>query len=150
MTHHGTTRKIVEKLVEGLGAETTTSVNLEKNKSVSLHGYDAVVIGGSIHVGQIQPGIKRFCEVNRDYLLTKKLGLFICFMNQEMGEVEFENAFPEELRKHAAAKGLFGGEFLLEKMNMVERFMVKMVAKETKTRSQINYSAIEEFVNSFK
>jgi menaquinone-dependent protoporphyrinogen oxidase len=146
MTQHGTTRKVVDRLVNGIGTGTTHAVDLEKNESPEFLDYDSVIIGGSIHIGQIQPRIKRFCEQHKDALLEKKLGLFICFMNQELGKQEFDNAYPEELRKHAKAHGLFGGELLIEKMNFIEKFMVRMIAKESKSKSQLNYEAIDEFI----
>ena len=146
MTHHGTTRKVVDRLVNGINTGTTHAVDLEKNESPEFSGYDSVIIGGSIHIGQIQPRIKRFCEQHKETLLGKKLGLFICFMNQELAKQEFDNAYPEELRNHATAKGLFGGELLMEKMNLIEKFMVSKVGKESKSKSQINYEAIDEFI----
>lgn len=150
MTHHGTTRKVVEYLVKGWGNENIMVIDLAKNHSPDLTNYETIVIGGSIHIGQIQPGIKRFCERYKGQLLQKRLGLFLCFMNKELGHQEFENAFPEELRNHAIANGLFGGELLIEKMNFVEKFMVRMVSKETKSKSQLDYAAIDGFMNRMK
>lgn len=149
MTHHGTTEKVVEKLTELLGRSTTDVVNLEHDSIPDLASYNTLILGGSIHVGQIQLGIKQFCRDYKEALLGKKLGLFICYMNKEQGKQEFENAFPKELREHAHASGLFGGEFLFDKMNFVERFIVRMVANERKTRSAINYPAIAKFAASF-
>ncbi|MBX2956675.1 MAG: hypothetical protein KF846_10990 [Cyclobacteriaceae bacterium] len=149
MTHHGTTEKVVEKLTELLGKSTTEVVNLEYDAVPDLSRYNTLIIGGSIHVGQIQLGIKQFCRDYKQELLKKKLGLFICYMNKEQGKQEFENAFPKELREHAHASGLFGGEFLFEKMNFLERFIVRMVTSEKKTTSAINYPAIAKFAASF-
>lgn len=150
MTHHGTTRKVVERLVEGLGSANTTAVNLEKNHSPDLSDFQTIIIGGSIHMGQIQTGVKRFCEGYKDQLLTKQLGLFLCFMNRDLGQEEFDNAYPEELRNHAKAHGLFGGELLFEKMNFIEKFIVKMVSKENGTRSELDYAAMDKFIQEFK
>lgn len=149
MTHHGTTEKVVEKLMELMGKSVTDVVNLEHDSIPDLSRYGTIIIGGSIHVGQIQLGIKQFCRDYKQELLNKKLGLFICYMNKEQGMQEFENAFPGELRDHARAAGLFGGEFLFEKMNFMERFIIRMVANEKKSRSAINYPAIAKFAASF-
>ncbi len=146
MTHHGTTRKVVDMLVHGIGAEQTHIIDLEKEEDPDITGYETVIIGGSIHIGQIQSRIKRFCEKHKDDLLQKRLGLFLCFMNQELGQEEFNNAYPAALRNHATAQGLFGGELLIEKMNFIEKFIVRMVSKETKSRSQLNYDAINRFI----
>lgn len=150
MTHHGTTRKVVERLTEGLGSAHTTVINLEKNHTPDLTDFQRVIIGGSIHMGRIQTGVKRFCEVNMDHLLTKQLGLFLCFMNRELGQEEFNTAYPEELRNHAKAHGLFGGELLFEKMNFIEKFIVKMVSKENSSRSELDYAAMDKFIQELK
>lgn len=150
MTHHGTTRKVVERLAEGFGPDRTTVVNLERNNSPDLTDFQSIIIGGSIHMGQIQSGVKRFCEVNKDQLLIKQLGLFMCFMNRELGQEEFANAYPEELRNHAKAHGLFGGELLFEKMNFIEKFIVKMVSQESGSRSELDYNAMDKFIQEFK
>lgn len=150
MTHHGTTQRVVDRLAEGLGRADTAVVNLENDVIPDLTTFDTVIVGGSIHVGQIQPKVKRFCEQQKELLLSKNLGLFLCFMNKELAHQEFKNAYPKELRDHAMAHGLFGGELLMEKMNFVEKFIVKKVAKETRTRSELDYEAIEGFITTLK
>jgi menaquinone-dependent protoporphyrinogen oxidase len=149
MTHHGTTKKVVARLLSLLG-ENATSVNLEENHEPDLQSYACIIVGGSIHIGQIQGRVKNFCETYKSELLNKKLGLFLCFMNKEMAQQEFENAFSAELRAHATAQGLFGGELLFEKMNFLERFMTRMIAKENKSRSAIDYEAIETFAKAIQ
>jgi len=150
MTHHGTTRKVVERLVDGIGSEQTEVINLEKHPNPDLSVYDTIIVGGSIHMGQIQTGVKKFCEANKDYLLQKQLGLFLCFMNQELGQEEFNNAYSQELRNHAKAHGLFGGELLFEKMNFIEKFIVKMVSRGNTSRSQLDYEAMDKFIQVLK
>ena len=149
MTHHGTTEKVVEKLTELIGKSTTEVVNLEHDPVPDLAHFNTVIIGGSIHVGRIQLGIKQFCQDYKQELLRKKLGLFMCYMNKEQRTQEFENAFPKELREHARAQGLFGGELLFDKMNFMERFITRVIARETKSKSEINYPAIAKFAASF-
>lgn len=144
MTHHGTTKKVVERLLSVMG-ESATSVNLDENHEPDIQSYECIIVGGSIHIGQVQGRIKNFCETHKSELVKKKLGLFLCFMNKELAQQEFEEAFSHELRAHAAAHGLFGGELLFEKMNFLERFMTRMIAKENKSRSAIDYEAIEKF-----
>ncbi|MBX2962215.1 MAG: hypothetical protein KF687_06860 [Cyclobacteriaceae bacterium] len=149
MTHHGTTEKVVGKLTELLGKTTTTVVNLQQNQVPDLSRFSTILIGGSIHAGEIQPPVKKFCEEYEYELLKKKLGLFLCYMDKEHRQKEFDQAFPENLRKHAHAHGLLGGEFLFEKMNFIERFIVRLITKEKKSRSAIDYPAIAKFAASF-
>jgi menaquinone-dependent protoporphyrinogen oxidase len=146
MSHHGTTRKVVDRLESDIGTEHTQSIDLGKNDAPDLSDAETIIIGGSIHMGQIQSKIKRFCELQKEVLLKKRLGLFLCFMNEELGVEEFNNAYPAELRNHAIAHGLFGGELLMDKMNFIEKFIIRIVAKETRSVSRLNYPAIDRFI----
>lgn len=148
-THHGTVQKIIEILKEKI--EDSHSINIKKEKVPDINAYDTILIGGSIHVGNIQKKIKSFCIENIDKLKRKKVGLFLCCMFEgEKALQQFENAFPEELRNQAIAKGLFGGEMLLNKMNFIEKIAVKKAANVTESISKINYEEIDNFIDALK
>jgi menaquinone-dependent protoporphyrinogen oxidase len=73
-------------------------------------------------MGTIQGKIRKFCEEHEWELLTKRLGLYLCHMYEgETATMQFNEAFSKTLRDHAIAKGLFGGEFNLEKMSPQEK-----------------------------
>jgi menaquinone-dependent protoporphyrinogen oxidase len=151
---HGTTEKAVRFLSESLEGEVLT-VDLKKEKdSLALESFNTVIIGGSIHVGNIQRKVKQFIRNNLETLLKKEVGLFLCCMREGETAIEqFNNAFPQELRKNSAAMGLFGGEFLLSKMNFLEKKVVKKVSGATTDQSNLDYKAIKEFasrLNSLK
>jgi menaquinone-dependent protoporphyrinogen oxidase len=151
---HGTTEKAVRFLSESLEGEVLT-VDLKKEKdSLALESFNTVIIGGSIHVGNIQRKVKQFIRNNLETLLKKEVGLFLCCMSEGETAIEqFNNAFPQELRKNSAAMGLFGGEFLLSKMNFLEKKVVKKVSGATNDQSNLDYKAIKEFasrLNSLK
>lgn len=150
MSSHGTTRKVVGLLAERLGTADTIAVNLAERDAPPLAGFDRILVGGSIHVGQIQKKIRHFLGEHRAELLAKPLGLFLCFMDKEHGRQEFDNAFPEDLRKHALACGLFGGELLFEEMNFLERFMIKKVSGQKESVSRLDNGAIEQFISSLQ
>jgi menaquinone-dependent protoporphyrinogen oxidase len=57
--------------------------------------FDTVIIGGSIHAGQMQGRVKTFCKKNMLDLLQKRVALFMVGMNEPEFENEFNNAFPE-------------------------------------------------------
>ncbi|SHI45248.1 Flavodoxin domain-containing protein [Desulfosporosinus lacus DSM 15449] len=78
--------------------------------------------------------------------MTKRLGLFLCCMFEgEKAAQQFETTYPKELREHSKANGLFGGEFMVSKMNFIERQIVKKVAGATSDVSKINVEEIERF-----
>lgn len=146
-SHHGTTAKIAEYISKFQAAKNPDLINVKKNLNPDLSQYSYIIIGGSIHASNIQSSIKKFCKKYEDDLLKKNLGLFLCCMNEPDFDKQFENAFPEKLRKHAVAHTIAGGEFLFEKMNFIERAIVKKVAKIKNTVSKINYSSIDIFLN---
>ena len=147
---HGCVEKCALELKEKL-SEKSDIVNLKSNPKVDLDAYETVILGGSIHAGKVQKSIQKFYFSHMGSLLQKKLGLFICHMEEgETAQKEFDDAFPEKLRDHAAAKGLFGGEFDFEKMSAIERTIVKKVAKIDKSVSKINEEAIQIFANQIQ
>lgn len=142
---YGCTEKCAGILAEMLSGETRL-VNLKKNKNPDLSGYDSVVVGGPIYIGKINKEVKSFCAKNLDLLKGKRLGLFICCMAEgEQAKGELEGAYPKELLAAAAAKEYFGGEFMVSKMNPMDRLIVKKVAKTEKDVSNIMTDRIENF-----
>ncbi|MDA1478018.1 flavodoxin domain-containing protein [Bacillus changyiensis] len=150
-SNHGTTEKAVKHLVSQLPGE-IKSIDLKREKiKVDINEFEYVLIGGSIHAGQIQGKLRSFMKNNMEILLHKKLGLFLCCMQEgETAQKQFEQAFPKELRKKAIVHGLFGGEFLVTKMNFIEKAIVKKVSGVVTDTSALNTKAIKEFVNQLE
>jgi len=147
ITRHGCTEKCALKIKDMLPGQVKL-VNLKKNRSVDMSNYDTVIIGGSIHMGKVQKKVNNFVFQNAEILKNKKLGLFLCCMETgENADTQFNNAFPEDLRDHAATTGLFGGEFNFEKMNFIERGMIKKIANIEESISKISEENIKTFVN---
>lgn len=147
---HGTTKKVARLIAEKQNGKEVSLIDLGINPKPVIDTFDRIIIGGSIHVGMIQKRVKHFCEKNLALLLQKETGLFICCMRKEKQEEQFVNAFPERLRMHSKVHGYFGGEFLFEKMNFLQKLMVKKVAKVCKSISQIDYAAIDQFVSALE
>jgi menaquinone-dependent protoporphyrinogen oxidase len=147
-TLHGCTLKCAGLLKEKLNGEVELT-DLQNAKKIDLESFDALIIGGSIHVGQIQKKVKQFCADHSELLKRKKLGLFVCCMEEgEKADAQFELAFPEELRKHATV-GIFGGEFNFERMNFIQKAVIKKIAHIDKSISKLQPDHIEEFVAQF-
>lgn len=153
-TKHGTTEKVAYMLAKDLSSDGSEVrvIDLAKTRQPHLVSYERIIIGGSIHVGKIQREIKTFCEKHSDILCTKKLGLYICCMeaDDKKRQKEFEDAFSDKLKKHASAKAIMGGEFLLEKMNFIERLVVRKVAHTRESVHDIDTEAVEKFLKDIK
>lgn len=143
---HGTTEKVAEKIAAKLGNKTDV-INLKKQKHIDVESYDRIIIGGSVHAGQLQKRVKKFCAQNMVTLLQKKVGLFLSCMDDNKAQEQFNRAFPEVLRSHAISKKTTGGEFCMEKMNFIERAIVKKVAGITDSVQNLKEDKIEELVS---
>lgn len=146
---HGTTEKAAQILSEQLQGEVEL-INLKKLSNPKLTIYDSVIIGSSIYAGSTKSRLKQFLKQNQNELLSKRLGLFLCCMFEgDKAVSQFEATYSKELRDHSRAKGLFGGEFLISKMNFLERQIVKKVAGVTSDVSQLNLNEIRLFAEKF-
>lgn len=144
-TTHGCTAKAAAKLKEHLG-DNTTLINLKEQSNPGLKDFDRVIVGGSIHAGQIQKRVKEFCNKNLNELITKEIGLFICCMEDgETAQKQLLGNYPEELIKNAKATAYFGGEFDFDKMNFFQKMIVKKIAHVDHSTSKMDYEAVRKF-----
>ncbi|MGQ7868446.1 flavodoxin domain-containing protein [Sunxiuqinia sp. sy24] len=145
MSTHGCTEQVVNELATALHGDVTTH-NLKAKNEPDIKAYERIIIGGSIHAGQIQRKVREFCTNKLEQLENKQLGLFICCMYEgEQAFHQLENAFPEKLHQYAKAEAILGGEFNFEKMHFLEKFMVRKIAKVDKTTRRIDHEAIQHF-----
>jgi len=144
-TKHGCTEKCALSLAGKLLDEVKLH-NLKDTPQPDLTPYDTVVIGGSIYVGKIQKELQHYCRENLPELLKKRLGLFICCMYEgEVAQKQLLEAFPPEMVEQAVVMAAFGGEFVLEKMGLLEKMIVKKVAKVEHSVSKLSGERIEHF-----
>lgn len=150
MSKHGCVEKAVFLLKEYLKNDEVEIINLKKDKIKDPESYDKIILGGSIHAGMIQRKIKTFYSRHLNVLLKKKLGLFLCCMEEgEKAKKQFDKVFPAKLRTHAKTTGLFGGEFIFGKMKPVEKFIIKKIAKTDKDISKFKKEEVKLFAENF-
>jgi menaquinone-dependent protoporphyrinogen oxidase len=149
-TKHGCTDKCAQTLSNELDS-LNKIINVELGDNINLSDYDKVILGGSIHAGMLNKKLKSFITKNTEELLEKKIGLFLCCMYEgEKALEQFQSVFPEQIRNKAIAHGLFGGAFDFDKMNFIEKTIVKKVANVEESVSRINYSNIKSFAEKMK
>lgn len=148
-TRHGTTEKIVSQIVRYLPEAEV--LDLRKGPGPSLDEFETVVVGGPIQAGKIHKKVKNFCLKNQNILLRKKLALFICCMyDGEKAEEQFDKAFPETLRAAAGEKAILLGELNFEKMNFLERFVIKNFIGVKQSVSRLQPEEIERFAQRIR
>ncbi len=151
ISKHGTTEKVARIIADKLNSGKTELVNLSKENLMDIETFDRIIIGGSIHMASVHKKTKKFCELNNSILLKKTLGLFLCCMETgEKSMEQFENAFSENLRKHATSTALLGYEYNLDKMNFFEKILVKKISGSKESISEIDYKGIENFVTELE
>jgi len=151
-TKHGTTEKVAEFISEKLQGNEISLINFAKTSTFDIKKFDYLILGTPIYAGNSTRAMKDFCKKNLALLQEKPHSLFVCGMepSAEKQQTELENAFPLELWQSAVNKCFAGGEFLFEKMNFFEKFIIKRIAKTDKNVSAIKYDNIETFVENFK
>lgn len=145
-TRFGTTEKCAGMLAEILREKNLEFelVNLKKDKRVKPENYDLVIVGGSFLAARMNAFVMKFVKRNLNILLNKKTGVFMCG-SDENWENEIKKGFPEELLDKAVAKGYFGYELNLDKMNPILRNMIQKASKTTESISKINTENIRKF-----
>lgn len=151
MSKHGTTQKVAMLIKELLMDDDVTLVDLDKRESIDLTYCERVIIGGSIHMGQVQKPVQTFCQEYATVLKTKKLGLFLCCMYEGEKAIEqFNNAFPEDILAAAHSKALLGYELNFGKMNLVERALTRKITGYTESTSHINQQELNRFIEELR
>ncbi len=146
-TQHGTTEKVA-RMISELASDSTVLINLRKSRDINPDDFDRIIIGGSIHAGKIQKKVRKFCEKHFQQLNAKPLGLYLsCMEENEKAKVQFETAFAEPLRNHAMSCKLTGGEVMIDRMNFIEKFMMKKIGGITESVSKIKEDKIKELAS---
>ncbi len=145
-TRYGCTEKAAGMLKNKLEGEVDL-VNLTGQIESNLDGYDRVILGGSIYIGQIQKQIKEYANRHLEQLQHKKIGLFICAgrPEPELLEKELNDAFPRPLLDQALARGFFGYEYDFAKLKLFDKMIVRKVVGLKESKFQISEDAIASF-----
>ncbi len=127
-SRYGTTQKCADMLADLIQKQNyeVVTVDLQKSLKIKVDDFDVVVIGGSFVMGRMNKFVQKFVSLNLKKLLNKKIGIFMCGMDEKWQE-ELKKGFPKSLLDHASTRGYFGYELNLEKMSGIARGMMKYV-----------------------
>lgn len=148
-TKYGSARKAAELLKEQLNGETVLA-DVGRDTIPPLDEFDAVILGGSVYIGQIQKQLAAYARAHTEMLLKKRLGLFLCAAatDSEMQKKEWEAAFPPELYRYAAAKDILGYRYDFTKMNFFEKMIIKKMTGCDKNISEFYEDKIARFAQA--
>jgi menaquinone-dependent protoporphyrinogen oxidase len=148
-TKHGTTLKVANTILHSSKHNISLN-NLKKNSNPNLENYELVIIGSSLHAGSISRKMKKYLKHNENILLSKKLAIYLCGMQEAKTEEQFSANFSEKLRNHSFATTFVGGEFLFEKMNFVQKSIIKKISGVEESVSRIKDDALQEFIHALR
>ncbi len=147
-SRHGTTKKVATKLSKLIKDNQVDAVELTHFDSIDLLDYNTIIIGASIHKGKISYDMRSFMSSNVKLLLTKRIGLYMCCMEEgKKAQEQFDNAYDISLRNASVSNGIFGGEFLIEQMNFIEKMIIKKQFSLNNSVSKLKFDLIEQFAN---
>lgn len=147
-SNHGTVEKCARELFRRIDGKVDICNLNRRDFLPDLSGYDSVIVGGSIHNGEIQDEISSFCNENMKLLAKKRLGLFInCLYSGERAQQQLDDAFPEALNRIAVVRDYFGGEVDKLKLTFWERVVTSRIIKEGDLIVAISKERIDRFAN---
>lgn len=149
---YGATRDCAERIAKKLPGNTMLH-NLDETITVDLSPYDHVVVGCSVYMSKPRKAARQFCEKNLQALKEKKVGLFLCCIQDVDKNVaqQFDLAFPKELREAAVVLGQLGGTVDFTKLKAFDKVIMNMVAGDLrkKTNSDIVSTLSDERIDRF-
>ncbi len=125
-TTYGFTEQCAKTLAQKLDGPADL-VNISKGEPASLAGYEAVILGSSIYMGQVNKKLKDYMDAHAVELAKKKVGLFLCSGLPENLEQNFTENFPKELLDAAIAREHFGGILDKSKMSFGHKMITRMM-----------------------
>lgn len=129
---YGYTKECVMALQNQLEGQVDL-LNVMDHKDVSnvnapvLDSYDAVVIGASVYMGQIQKKVKAYCEQHKEVLARKKVALFLACGSEEHFNSQLESNFSSEFLQSLIAKVYVGGVLRKERMNFAHKLITNVI-----------------------
>ncbi len=135
---YGATEEIAEKIGEvlrqaGLAAEVKAA-----DKVKDLSPYQAVILGSAVYVGRWRKQAVKFLQANEKVLAEKPVWIFSSGPSGEGDPVELLNGWrmPDKVAPLLEAiqprdVAVFHGNLDPDKLNLIERRMIKMVEAQT-------------------
>jgi menaquinone-dependent protoporphyrinogen oxidase len=132
-TTEGQTAKIAEVIsdvIHDMGHE-AEAVDIKSLPRTVPDGYDAVIIGASIHMGKHDKHVVEFVQRNRDTLERLPSAFFSVSLaaHGEAQEAEgYVDQFEDETGWHPDKVALFGGALLYTHYGFIKRHIMKKIA----------------------
>ena len=131
-TTEGHTARIAEYLADDIRGHghVADAVDLKRAQHGLLDGYDAVILGGSIHMGKHEDSVRDFTRRNR-VALERLPSAFFSVSLAAHGDMANAQAYVENFEQETgwmpAQVGLFSGALLYRQYGIIKRIMMKKI-----------------------
>lgn len=165
-TSEGQTEKIANRIaaiISNKGHEVMAQCGERLPGDFAANDFDAVMIGGSIHMGKYQPYVKSFVLGHRDWLnsipsafFTVCMGVTSRHAKDRAGAEQYSLKFLQQSGWQPRLTQTFAGAVKYTQYNVITRFIMKMISKReggsTDTRRDHEYTdwqAVARFAGQF-
>ncbi|GGL54828.1 flavodoxin domain-containing protein [Sporolactobacillus putidus] len=148
-TKYGNAAETAQRIKTAIG-EDIECFNIMTGPVPSLENFGTVILGGSIYMGKVQKQLTAYMNSHLEQLLRKNIGLFLCAgePDEAARSKELQNAFPEALYRHAAAKDVLGFAFNFEKMRFFDKLIMRKIKGDSISTGKFYEDRISLFVNA--
>lgn len=134
-TTEGQTAKIADYIVDVIRGRGTDAdaVNIKHSGDAVPAGYDAVIVGASIHMGKHENYVRDFVRQNRATLERLPSALFSVSLaaHGDMANAQaYVDNFQHETGWHPAHVGTFAGALLYTQYGFLKRYMMKRIVRD--------------------
>ena len=162
----GQTQKIAEHIASYLLRHGHQVISLSCKQlpaGFSLENFDAVIIGGPIHMGKYPGYLQRFVKRHRDWLNSVPSALFTVCMGIRSEEAKsretaahYPQRFIEQTGWKPSVTRTFAGAVKYTQYNFITRFIMKMIARKeggstdtSRDHEYTNWEEVEDFAEAF-
>ena len=149
---YGSRYGFTESLAKNLAARIDGEVKLvvaKRADKIDLLAFDQIVIGTPIYIGNIYKDVKNFCSKHKNEILESNYRFFVVGLGGPVESIKnFDSSMDADLIENSIENAYFGGAILLDKMNFMEKMIMKKLGKTNVFYEGINEEAIEAFAAS--
>jgi menaquinone-dependent protoporphyrinogen oxidase len=125
---HGSTEEIASAIVAELMATGLEVDSIEPLRVESLAGYEAVVLGSAVYMGNWMPGVRKFVERHREALKQRDVWLFSSGPIGDPPKPEEDPAGAKMLEETGAREHrVFSGKLDQGRLGIAEKLVVKAI-----------------------
>jgi menaquinone-dependent protoporphyrinogen oxidase len=139
--------KYIADVIRGQGHQAQV-LDLKQSSDVPLDRTDAVVIGGSIHMGKHEESVGDFVRKNRA-TLERLPSAFFSVSLAAHGDMENARAYVENFERQTGWRptqvGYFGGALLYRQYGIIKRLMMKRIVRDKPGNLSLDTSRDHEY-----